>query len=228
METIKVAFVEDNSALRKRFVEQFEFFDDIKLVATYATGETALNGLRSLPPSRIPDIVLMDIELPGMSGIEATIALRELMPEIEIMMFTVFEDEVKIFQAIQAGAAGYMLKDDPIEAVGDGIRELFNGGAPMSQSIARTVLSFLRGKHNGATKRSPEIKVHEPVDFDLSERELELTRVGITERTRAWRNIPSAREETVHLAAHRQNPHQTHLQETTRSLTSARRARCPG
>lgn len=174
METIKVAFVEDNSALRKRFEEQFEFFDDIKLVATYATGETALNGLRSLPPSRIPDIVLMDIELPGMSGIEATIALRELMPEIEIMMFTVFEDEVKIFQAIQAGAAGYMLKDDPIEAVGDGIRELFNGGAPMSQSIARTVLSFLRGKHNGATKRSPEIKVHEPVDFDLSERELEL------------------------------------------------------
>jgi DNA-binding NarL/FixJ family response regulator len=174
MQTIKVAFVEDNSALRKRFEEQFEFFDDIKLVATYATGETAVNGLRNLPPSRVPDIVLMDIELPGISGIETTIALRELMPEIEIMMFTVFEDDVKIFQAIQAGAAGYLLKDDPIEEVGDAIRELFNGGAPMSQTIARTVLSFLRGKSNGSSKQASEIKIHEPVDFDLSERELEL------------------------------------------------------
>ncbi len=174
MQSIKVAFVEDNSSVRKRFEEQFEFFDDIKLVATYATGETALGGLQKLPPSRIPDVVLMDIELPGMSGIETTIALQELLPEIEIMMFTVFEDDVKIFQAIQAGAAGYMLKDDPIEEVAEGIRELFNGGAPMSQSIARTVLSFLRRKNNGSEKHSPEIKAHEPVDFDLSERELEL------------------------------------------------------
>ncbi len=172
MNIIKVAFVEDNSSLRKRFEEQFEFFEDIKLVATYASGEGALSGLRKLPPSQIPDIVLMDIELPGMSGIETTIAAKELFPEAEIMMFTVFEDEVKIFHAIQAGAAGYLLKDDPIEKVVDAIRELHAGGAPMSQSIARTVLSFLREKSVGNSKVS--IPAPAPVEFDLSERELEL------------------------------------------------------
>lgn len=174
METIKVAFVEDNASLRKRFEEQFEFFPDIKLIATYAAGETALSGLQKLAPSKKPDIVLMDIELPGMSGIETTIALKELLPEIEIMMFTVFEDETKIFHAIQAGAAGYMLKDDRIDDVADAIRELHAGGAPMSQSIARTVLSFLRKKNNGVPKLMPGPTIQEPVEFDLSERELEL------------------------------------------------------
>lgn len=172
MNFIKVACVEDNSSLRKRFEEQFEFFNDIKLVGTYASGETAVSGLQKLPPSHLPDIVLMDIELPGMSGIETTIALKELFPDAEIMMFTVFEDEGKIFQAIQAGAAGYLLKDDPIESVADAVRELYAGGAPMSQSIARTVLTFLRGKANDNAKAQPPAAG--PVEFDLSERELEL------------------------------------------------------
>jgi DNA-binding NarL/FixJ family response regulator len=174
MNIIKVACIEDNSSLRKRFEEQFEFFDDIQLVATYATGESALSGLQKLPPSKTPDIILMDIELPGMSGIEATIAVRELFPNTEIMMFTVFEDEVKIFHAIQAGAAGYLLKDDPIEKVVEAIRELHAGGAPMSQSIARTVLSFLRGRDNAGAKNAATPVVHEPLELNLSQRELEL------------------------------------------------------
>ena len=175
MGMIKIVYVEDNTSLRKRFEEQMEFFDDIQLVATYATGETALSGLQKLPPSKMPDIILMDIELPGMSGIEMTIAVKELFSQCEVMMFTVFEDEVKIFQAIQAGAAGYLLKDDPIEKVVESVRGLYAGGAPMSQSIARTVLSFLRGKTDVAAKNALSVpKVHEPVEFDLSERELEL------------------------------------------------------
>lgn len=172
MNIIKIACVEDNASLRKRLEEQFEFFEDIQLVAVYATGETALSGMQKLPPSKVPDIVLMDIELPGMSGIETTIAFRELFPSTEIMMFTVFEDEVKIFHAIQAGAAGYLLKDDPIEKVVDAVRELYAGGAPMSQSIARTVLSFLRTKNHDETQKVAA--VHEPLELNLSERELEL------------------------------------------------------
>jgi DNA-binding NarL/FixJ family response regulator len=172
MNIIKIACVEDNASLRKRFEEQFEFFEDIQLVAVYATGEAALNGMQKLPPSKVPDIVLMDIELPGMSGIETTIAFRELFPSTEIMMFTVFEDEVKIFHAIQAGAAGYLLKDDPIEKVVDAVRELYAGGAPMSQSIARTVLSFLRKKNHDEAQKAAAI--HEPLELNLSERELEL------------------------------------------------------
>ncbi|MBI5470945.1 MAG: response regulator transcription factor [Ignavibacteriae bacterium] len=176
MTTIRVACVEDNTSLRRRFEEQFTFFSDVELIGTYATGEAAINALQKAAPSQLPNVILMDIELPGMSGIEATIALKELFPEIEIMMFTVFEDELKIFHAIQAGAAGYLLKDDPIEKVVDAIRELSQGGAPMSQSIARTVLSFLRGKSRPAANANSVTApaVHEPVEFNLSERELEL------------------------------------------------------
>lgn len=170
--SIRVAFVEDNPSLRKRFEEQVTFFDDIVLVGTHASGEAALKTIQRMKPSLIPDVVLMDINLQGMSGIETTIAMKELFPQVEIMMYTVFEDEPKIFQSIKAGAAGYMLKDDPIDSVVDAIRELHAGGAPMSQGIARTVLSFLRDKP--VSKQQNEPGPVEPVDLNLSERELEL------------------------------------------------------
>jgi DNA-binding NarL/FixJ family response regulator len=172
---LKVAFVEDNASLRKRFEEQMALFPELDLVSTYASGETAISALKRLQPSRIPEVILMDIGLKGMSGIDTTIALKELFPEIEIMMYTVFEDEPKIFQSIQAGASGYLLKDDPIERVVEAIHELKAGGAPISQSIARTMLSFIRSKPKnelqpGHSVSTPII----PVELSLSERELEL------------------------------------------------------
>jgi DNA-binding NarL/FixJ family response regulator len=138
---IRVVFIEDNASLRRRFEQQFALIDDIDLVATFATAEGALRGMGKMPPEERPEIALMDIELPGMSGVEATIAMRELFPATDVLMFTVFEDEEKIFRSIQAGAAGYMLKDAPITRVAEAIRELHGGGSPMSQSIARTVMS---------------------------------------------------------------------------------------
>lgn len=172
---IKVAIVEDNSSLRKRFEEQFAFYKDIKLVGSYATGEAAVNGLQKMPPSKLPHLILMDIVLPKMSGIDATIALKELFPEIAVMMITVFEDEAKIFQSIQAGASGYLLKDDPPDRIVDAIRELSRGGSPMSQSIARKVLAFVREKPETAEnswRRKPLDS--DPVEFSLTEREVEL------------------------------------------------------
>lgn len=166
---IRIAFVEDNPRLRKRFEEQIAFFKEIDLVATYAAGETALASLRKLRPSQLPELILMDIELKGISGIETTIGVKELFPEIEVMMYTVFEDEPKIFQSIQAGASGYMLKDDPIDRVVAAIKDAKAGGAPISQGIARTVLSFIRSK--GADEQH---RKSAPVDFELSDRELEL------------------------------------------------------
>jgi DNA-binding NarL/FixJ family response regulator len=170
--TIKVALVEDNGSLRKRFEEQFAFYKDIKLVGSYATGETAVNAMQRMAPSKLPGIVLMDIALPKMSGIETTIALKEFVPEVEVMMITVFEDEAKIFQSLQAGASGYLLKDDPPERIVDAIRELHRGGAPMSQSIARKVIAFLQSKP-GPDRPTPA-KDEDPVGFSLSEREIEL------------------------------------------------------
>ncbi len=169
---IKVILVEDTPSLRKRFTELLSFYDDIDLIDSYASGEAAINGITLLPPSKIPDVILMDIELPKISGIETTAILKNSLPEIEIMMLTVFEDEEKIFQAIQAGASGYMLKDEQADTIVDAVRELQQGGAPMSQSVAKKVVSLLSGRHKKeeiiAAPLSPS------ADFHLSERELEL------------------------------------------------------
>ena len=165
---IKVILVEDTPSLRKRFTELLSFYDDIDLIDSYASGEAAISGLRLLPPSKFPEIILMDIELPKMNGIETTAMIKEKFPAVEIMMLTVFEDETKIFQAVQSGASGYMLKDESGDAIVDAIRELNGGGAPMSQSVARKVLTFLQPQQ--ISKRT----IYEPNDFNLSERELEL------------------------------------------------------
>lgn len=172
---IRVAFIEDNASLRKRFEQQFALMEDIRLVATYATAEGALRGIGKMPPEDRPEIALMDIELPGMSGVEATIAMRELFPATDVLMFTVFEDEEKIFRSIQAGAAGYMLKDAPITKVAEAIRELHGGGSPMSQSIARTVMSFVRSHSRPSeAPAAPPRASAAPVELELSARELEI------------------------------------------------------
>ncbi|MEK7263483.1 MAG: response regulator transcription factor [Bacteroidota bacterium] len=168
---IKIILVEDTPSLRERFTELLSFYDDIELVDTFASGEAVVNAMKLIPPSRFPDIILMDIELPKISGIEATALIKEEFPEIEIMMLTVFEDETKIFNAIQSGASGYMLKDESGDTIIEAIRELYNGGAPMSQSVARKVLSFLSGKPKGELRAS---KISAPSEYNLSERELEL------------------------------------------------------
>lgn len=142
--TINVAIVEDNSTLRKRLQQELELFDDITLVGAYATGEAALNALKVFPPSKMPNVFLMDIALPGMSGVDTTAAIRDAYPDIDIMMITVFEEDQWIFRSIRAGATGYLLKDDSPDNVASAVRELHAGGAPMSRSIARRVIAAMR------------------------------------------------------------------------------------
>ena len=169
---IRVAIVEDNTSLRKHFRDHFAFYPDIICVADFASGEAAINSLLLMPPSKLPHIVLMDIELPKMSGIEATIALKELLPELEILILTVFENDEKVFQSIQAGASGYILKDESFEEIVKSIRELANGGAPISSSIAQKVLSMLRLKASGEALK--HLSDADPTELSLSPRELEL------------------------------------------------------
>lgn len=148
------------------------FYEDIELIDSYASGEAAIHGMKILPPSKMPHVILMDIELPKISGIETTEIFKEHYPEVEIMMLTVFEDETKIFQAIQAGASGYLLKDEHPDAIAEAVRELKNGGAPMSQSVAKKVLSLISGRKKGKPENIP---VANPSDsITLSEREIEL------------------------------------------------------
>lgn len=163
---INVAIVEDDTSLRKRFRQQFELYPEVRCVGAFATGEALLASLKTWEPSRIPHVVLMDIGLPGMSGIETTAAVKEFSDDIDVLMITVFEDEQRIFQSVQAGAMGYLLKDDAPDDIMEAIRELHNGGAPMSRSIARKVLAAMREPAPARPSNVP--------DANLSDREVEL------------------------------------------------------
>ncbi len=166
---INIGIVEDNSTLRKRLVEHLGFYEDLNISVSAGSSEQFLQRLEIIPASSIPDVILMDIELPGLSGIETTSLVKARHEDIGILMFTVFEDDDRIFASIKAGASGYLLKDEPVEVIVQSLRELYKGGAPMSPLIARKLLNLVR---DDATRiRSEETTI---TPFDLSSRELQI------------------------------------------------------
>lgn len=142
---ITVAIVEDNNDLRNA-LEQIIMTDEYKLAGSCINGEEAIINI----PLMKPDIVLMDINLGGISGIEAVRILKEEMPEVLFMMCTVYEEDEKIFEALNAGASGYILKKTPPDKLLDAIKELYEGGAPMSSQIARKVVQTFQNKTSSA------------------------------------------------------------------------------
>lgn len=133
---IRVAIVEDNNTLRQSLEQLFNHKDGMKCVASLGN---LMNVISDLSKAK-PDIVLMDIGLPNISGIEGVRTIKSNFDFVQLLMFTVFEDDDKIFEAIRAGASGYLLKKTPPEEIVDSVIELYNGGAPMSPSIARKVI----------------------------------------------------------------------------------------
>jgi len=131
-----VALVEDDPRLRKQLVQILEDIDDIECVIVCASAEEALEKI----PSKNPDVVLMDIKLPRMSGIQCVAELKRILPEVQVIMVTVYEDSDRIFKALKAGASGYLVKSCPPEQLIAAIRDVFAGGAPMSGHIARKVV----------------------------------------------------------------------------------------
>jgi DNA-binding NarL/FixJ family response regulator len=131
-----VVVVEDDQGLREQLVEILRTAPDIKCVAAYASAEEALKKI----PSHDPDVVLMDIRLPGMSGIQCVAELKKMDPSLQIIMVTVYEDSERIFKALKAGACGYLVKSSPPSQLLDSVRDVFGGGAPMSSHIARKVV----------------------------------------------------------------------------------------
>src|ERR1700748_1062892 len=133
---IKVAIVEDNDALRNSLASLFNQTEGLCCVA-------ALNNLFNVVSDigkAEPDVILMDIGLPNISGIEGVRTVKPHFPAIQVLMFTVFDDDEKIFDAIRAGASGYLLKKTPPDEIVLAVRELYLGGAPMTASIARRVI----------------------------------------------------------------------------------------
>ena len=134
-----VSIVEDNDQLRGTLEKLINREDGFECVSNYPTAEAALEGL----PVDKPQVVLMDINLPGMSGVECVRKLKQALPETLVVMLTAYEDTENIFNALAAGAAGYLLKRAPRAELLDAIREVCRGGSPMTPHIARkVVLSF--------------------------------------------------------------------------------------
>jgi DNA-binding NarL/FixJ family response regulator len=141
---IKIMLVEDHPDFRESLSYLLNSNDQF-ICRPYASVEDAINDIRVFQP----DLMLMDINLNGMSGIEGTAIIKEKFPGIQIMMCTVYEDDNKIFQALKAGASGYLLKRASIDEIFKSIMELYNGGSPMSSSIARRVVASFSKKGEG-------------------------------------------------------------------------------
>lgn len=133
---IRVALFEDQNDIREFLSETIQSNEDLLLTGAYPNANEILRIIKKDKP----DVVLMDIQMPGISGIEATRLIKEYSPDIQILMQTVFEDNARIFSAICAGASGYILKDSSPERYIDAIIETYQGGSPMTPFIARKVL----------------------------------------------------------------------------------------
>jgi DNA-binding NarL/FixJ family response regulator len=138
---IKIAIVDDNSFLIKAVQEKLSFFEDFSLKFTAMNG---IDLIEKLEKNSNIDLILMDIEMPKMNGIEATEILKNKYPQIKIIMLTVFDNDENIFKSIKAGADGYLLKEVNPKELKEGIVETLNGGAAMTPSIALKTLKLLR------------------------------------------------------------------------------------
>jgi DNA-binding NarL/FixJ family response regulator len=144
-----VVLVEDDAGLREQLAQILNSASDIRCIGTYASAEKALEQI----PGLRPDVALMDIKLPGISGIECAARLKHMMPAVQILMVTVYEDSERIFRALKAGASGYLLKSSPPEKLLEAVRDVHAGGSPMSSHIARKVV-----RHFHAIGAVPEPK----------------------------------------------------------------------
>jgi DNA-binding NarL/FixJ family response regulator len=161
---IRVAIVDDNAFLTKAVEEKLSFFDDIDIKFKAKNGEEALSKLSD---NHNLDLILMDIEMPIMDGVEATAKVKQKYPQIKIIMLTVFDNDENIFKAIKAGADGYLLKEINAGDLHTGILETLNGGAAMNPSIALKTLKLLRNPFVASSEQSQQ-------DIKLTDREIEV------------------------------------------------------
>jgi len=154
-----VAIVEDNAVMRKSFRQWIDAAPGFRCVFTCATAEEAVAEI----PRLKPDVILMDVHLPGESGIACTARLKEQLPGAQVIMLTVYRNQELIFQALQAGACGYLLKRCSPKEILQAIAEVRSGGAPMTSEIARMVVEAFQkkpaglGSADGLTNRESEI-----------------------------------------------------------------------
>lgn len=161
---IKVAIVEDERDIRECLTFLVNGTQGYSCTGSYRTMEEALENI----PRRLPDVVLSDIGLPGMSGTEGVRVLKERFPDLLMLMLTVYDDDERIFDAMCAGASGYLLKKTPPARLLDSLKEAVGGGAPMSPEVARRVIALFR-----------EIRPPERADYQLTPHETRLLKLFV-------------------------------------------------
>lgn len=193
--TTKVAFADDKSINRQSFADKIRMLSNVELVFLATNGNNYLEQLKGLPHNRLPDIAFIDLEMPGMDGITTISLSKALYPNIVCIVLTVFDDDDKLFEAIRAGANGYLLKDEGAHSIADAITNVMQfGGAPMSPGIARKAFNML--SHAQVVIPKSEEVQKEIAQELLSAREKEI--LGFT--THGWdaKRIASELDLSVH------------------------------
>ncbi|MFC5282979.1 response regulator [Pedobacter alpinus] len=170
MKKIPIAIVDDKRLLRNSLKEQLNFSDDVDVLFLAEDGADFLQQMEKLNIEKRPLVVMMDIEMPRMDGLETVLIAKEIYPDVQFIMLTVFDDEDKIFEAIKAGACGYLLKDEKISVIIKSIKSVVEDGAvPMSAIIARKTLNLVK-------LQTPLVKdvLTEEFDYQLSIREMSI------------------------------------------------------
>jgi DNA-binding NarL/FixJ family response regulator len=162
--TVSIVIAEDNPKVAKALQEKLELNERFKIKYRCLNGQELLDRLKA---DHLVDVVLMDINMPVMDGIQATEKLKKLYPQIKVVMSTIFDEEDFLLKAILAGASGYLLKDEKPRRIHAAIDEVLEGGAPMSSAIAHKTLTLIRG---GVTLTNSE----EELDYKLTKRELQI------------------------------------------------------
>jgi DNA-binding NarL/FixJ family response regulator len=188
-----VALTEDNSINRNTFIQKISAFTDLRVLFTAENGHDCLEQLKGLPHQQLPLVIFMDLEMPKMDGIETIHIAKSLYPQIYFIVLTIFDDDEKIFEAIKAGASGYLLKHEPADVLHEAVINVINfGGAPMSPAIARKAMQLLsRSTSDGTTaaampkmitEREQEILQHMVKGWDAKRISVELNLSVLTIR----------------------------------------------
>lgn len=164
-EKIQVWLVEDNEVFRRNVQRVINSLEGMSCEGSFDSAEATFKALQTNPA---PDVILLDVQLPGVDGIAALTEFREAIPETRVIILTVFDDADKIFRAVCAGASGYVLKASGIDKIGEAIRQVMGGGAPMTPEVAKKVLDAFANS---------DLLPGEKGDYGLTAREQEILRL---------------------------------------------------
>ena len=169
---VRIGLVDDKAVNRSSVADKIKQFEDLNFCFMAVNGHDCLEQLKGLPPEKMPQVIFMDLQMPEMDGVQTINLARAMYPEIYFIVLTVFDDDDKIFEAIKAGAQGYLLKDESAIALHNAITNVLeNGGAPMSAAIARKAFDMLGKAQLQTADKAPE---KHPFDTLLTEREKEI------------------------------------------------------